>query len=122
MQSIKFIFSLLGGFLILHVISCLPNDSKYTGNGPFPLRQLKDINSLTTTSCGGILNDTSGEINYKLNQPIASNERCIWIIQPINTTDFTIGIFNLGFPTPNLNHQITISGFALGRNQTQVLP
>ncbi len=115
-MSVKLNVSLLWGLLFLYVASCSPNA------GPFPLTQLQESPSVTTTDCGGVLNETSGEISYKLYEPFGPNERCVWIIRAQNTTDYTIGVFNLGFPSPHPNHQVTVSGFALGRNITQVIP
>lgn len=120
MKSTKLNFSLLLGSLFICVVSCYPNESENVG--PFPLRQLKDKNSVTTTSCGGALNGTTGEISYKTDQPFAPNERCVWIIRVRKSTAYSIGIFSLGFPVPNADHQVTISGFAHGHNVTQVVP
>lgn len=45
-----------------------------------------------SVTCGGSLTSVNGRIEYKQFELVGKNERCVWIIQPLNRTSATVSL------------------------------
>ncbi|CAL8147012.1 unnamed protein product [Orchesella dallaii] len=72
------------------------SDESIRGKG-FRLRYKRVTVLPVDETCGGVIVEQSGVLNYKLGREYFNNEQCAWLLHSPNTTSITLGLFWDGF-------------------------
>lgn len=64
-----------------------------------------------SVTCGGSLQSSSGHIEYKQFETVEKNERCVWIIQPLDGTYASVQLYQNNPAPPS--GSLLVTGFAI---------
>lgn len=72
-----------------------------------------------SVTCGGSLTTFDGRIEYKQFESVGKNERCVWVIQPVNFTSASVSLLS-GNTAPQ-SGSLLVTGIATYGNSSGII-